>query len=296
MMFFAKMVKRRRWAAGLVTGQALFCLLFSVTAQEGFTGVDVDAGKLVKQQLYPDSSEACGPAAMLNVLRQGTPKMQAAYASLVGADERRRLRFVIDRYFNNKVSMVFPRAKRLGHHGVFPLDLKNACNDLLKENGIEALSRLDLSRKEGEADRDFLQRVHGELKRSLRRGVPPIIQLRSYAALRDKQGDAMVMWQAANNHFVVVTRVPSELRAQDDGFAMDLIDPNGGRLLTAYVFGERHLPFRAEQSVSSPAPAKWLTGRPFLLVKAPGVVSLQPRKATWEDRVIVTLSEAIGRF
>ncbi|MFK5924367.1 MAG: hypothetical protein QM496_19500 [Verrucomicrobiota bacterium] len=203
---------------------------------------------------------------------------------------------MIDRYFNNKHSVVFPRAKRLGHHGVFPLDLKNACNELLQEKGIEGLERLELSRRKGEGDHDFLERVHGELSSSLRRGVPPMIQLRSYAALRDKQGSSKVMWQATNNHFVVVTRVPAVLREQDGGFAIDLIDPNGGRLLTAYVFGERHLPFRAEKSTSSPASPEWLTGRPFLLVKAPGVVSLQPHKATWEDRVIVTLSEAIGRF
>ncbi len=271
-------------------------MLSPAFADESFTGVQVDEGKVVKQQLYEGSDKACGPAAMLNVLRFGTPEMQRAFAALVGGNDRPRLRFVVDRYFNNRQSLVFPRAKRLGFKGVFGLDLKNAFNELLEENKLEALVWMELDRREEEGDRDFLQRVHGELENSLSNGVPPIIQLRSYAAMRESEGNSRVVWRVAGNHFLVLTRLPSVLRKQDEGFVIDAIDPNGGRLVSAYVFGERQLPFRAEKSATGPGEVKWLSGRPFLLVKAPGVVSLQPHKATWEDRVIVTLSGVIGQF
>lgn len=161
---------------------------------------------------------------------------------------------------------------------------------------MQPVSRLELDRREAESDRDFLERVHDGLRRSLSEGVPPIIQLRSYTAAREKEGDTWVKWEASKNHFVVVTRVPTKLREQDAGFAFDAIDPNRGVLVSGYVYAERHLPFRASKVNSATGEEQWLSGRPFLLVKAPGVVSLQPKKATWEDRVIVTMSEAIGRF
>ena len=275
----------------------MLCLVVRVAAaEELFTGIEVDAGKVVKQQLYEDSSEACGPASMINVLRFGRPEMQSLFSKLVGNDDRTRLRFAIDRYFKNKNSVVFPRSKRLGHTGVMAEDLKNAFNDLLKENDLTPVTRLELNRKEGEGDRDFLERVHGNLQRSLRQGVPPIIQLRSYAVMPEKEGSFKMVWKAMNNHFVVVTRVPKELRDRDTGFSIDAIDSNGGRLVSGYVFGEKYLPFRAEKSTTSPTKVEWLSGRPFLLVKAAGIVSLQPRQATWKNRVIVTLSEVIGSF
>ncbi len=112
----------------------------------------------------------------------------------------------------------------------------------------------------------------------------------------DSMSNGNKVWKAANNHYVVVTRVPRVLREQDMGFTFDAIDSNGGRLVSGYIFGEKHLPFRAEKGTSSSAWVEWLSGMPFLLVKAPGVVSLQPRSAKWNDRVIVTLSEVIGSF
>lgn len=265
-------------------------------AGELFTGVEVDEGKVVKQQLYEDSREACGPAAMANALRFGAPKMREALDSLVGNDDRTRLRFLIDRYFQNVQSEIFPRAKRLGHNGVLVVDLRNAFNDLLRENQLEPLASLDLNRLDGERDRDFLERVHGKLQQSLGRGIPPIIQLRSYAAMQEEEGSSKVVWKAAKNHFLVVTRVPTELRKQDMGFVFDAIDPNGGHLVSGYIFGEQHLPFQAEKGIDRSTRVEWLSGRPFLLVKAPGVVSLQPRKAIWRDRVIVALSAVIGSF
>lgn len=287
-------VERR--LVGLLIAGLWWLTLSNGFAEGGFTGVEVDVGKVVKQQLYEDSRKACGPTAMINVMRHGTPEMQRAYNSLAGVDERARLRLVIDRYFKNKHSRVFPRAKRLGHHGVLAIDLKSAFSDLLKDYQLDPVSKLELNRLAGESDRDFLERVHEKLKLSLRRGVPPIIQLRTYMVNREGEVNSRGMWKATNSHFVVVTRVPSELREQDEGFTFDAIDSNGGRLVSAYVYGEKQLSFRAEKGPSSPTRVEWLSGRPFLLVKAPGVVSLQPHNATWDSRVIVTLCEVIGRF
>jgi len=120
--------------------------------------------------------------------------------------------------------------------------------------------------------------------------------LRSYAVMPEEPGSLKDIWRATNSHFVVVTRVPTKLREQDLGFTFDAIDSNGGRLVSGYVFGEKHQSYRAEKNTTGPNQEKWLSGKPFLLVKAPGVVSLQPRKATWKNRVIVTLCEVIGSF
>jgi len=277
-------------------GWVVWLAVLPVVGVEPFTGVEVDEGEVLGQQLYEDSREACGPAAMANAMRFGVPGMRAALDSLVGNDDRTRLRFLIDRYFKNVQSEIFPTAKRFGHNGVLAVDLRNAFNDLLKEHSLEPVESLELNRLAGERDRDFLERAHGKLLRSLRRGMPPIIQLRSYAAMQEEEGGSKVVWKAANSHFLVVTRVPTELRRQDMGFVFDAIDPNGGSLVSAYIFGEAHLPFQAEKSPERATQVEWLSGRPFLLVKAPGVVSLRPRKAIWRDRVVVTLSVVIGSF
>ena len=274
----------------------LFAAAGSSVLAEEFTKVEVDAGKIVKQQLYGDSSVACGPTSMINVLRFGTPEMRQTYASLVGSDDRARLRYVIDRYFKNKQSVIYPREKRFGHHGVFPADLGSAFNDLLREHQLKEVAWQETDRDESENDRDFLERVHNALEQSLAGGVPPIVQLRTFAAMQEEDGSRKVVWKATNNHYLVVTRVPSRLRKEDMGFVFDAVDPNGGRLVSGYVYGEGQQPFRAERAATDPRDPEWLSGRPFLLVAVPGATSLRPSKAIWRDRVIVTLSAVVGRY
>jgi hypothetical protein len=75
------------------------------------------------------------------------------------------------------------------------------------------------------------------------------------------------------------------LREKERGFAIELIDPNGGKLQNAFVYDEPLQPFSAQKG--NEKTGQWLTGSPFLVVQAPGVVSLLPKGASWRDRIVL---------
>lgn len=254
--------------------------------------IAVDAGRLVSQHLFADGEAVCGPAAVVNCLRQGTPRMAAMWDGLVGGDDATRLRFVIDRWFRNRPSAAFPGKKRLSHDGVLEEDLADACREIWAEAGLPAPTGGYLDRRVGEKSPEFLARVHGLIAGSLRDGQPPILSLKTYIARRLKRMDDELAWELAQHHWVVVTGVRRDLRATDLGFAMELIDPDGARVSSAYVYAETRQDFNALKGTE--ARGEWLRGRPFLLVEAPGVLWLRPKEADWPDRVIVVANFLVG--
>lgn len=274
------------------TGQAQVSGQAPAAAVAMDLAIPVDAGRLLNQHLFADGEAACGPAAVANCLRQGTPPMAAVWDNLVGGDDATRLRFLIDRWFRNRPSAAFPGKKRLSHDGVLEEDLADACREIWTEAGLPAPTGGYLDRRVGEKSPEFLARVHGLIAGSLRDGQAPILSLKTYIARRLKRMDDELAWELAQHHWVVVTGVRRELRPTDLGFALELIDPDGGRPSSAYVYAETRQDFNALKGTE--ARGHWLRGRPFLLVEAPGVLALRPKEADWPDRVIVVANFLLG--
>ena len=254
--------------------------------------VPVEDSAIIDQHLFKDSKNACGPASVANVLRFGSPEMQEAWERFVGRDDETRMRFLIDRWFRTPPSLEFPTKKRLSFDGVLEEDLAAACRDLTEQYDLPALQGGFLDRLEGEKSPAFLARIHGYLSDSLERGIPPILSLKTHVARRVERLDDEVAWTYSAHHWVVVSGVRKELRIGDLGFSVDLIEPNGGYRTTAFIYAENLLNFRALKG--SEGNGEWLSGRPFLLVQAPGVLSLRPDEAEWKDRVIVTANYLIA--
>ncbi|MCB1230409.1 MAG: hypothetical protein KDN19_09095 [Verrucomicrobiae bacterium] len=253
----------------------------------------VDRNVLVDQNCFTDSSGACGPTSVANCLKLGTPEMSRAWESFVGADDATRLRFLIDRWFRSRPSIEFPEKKRFSFDGVLEEDLAAACHDLSSDLKLPKLKGAYLDRQPGESSRDFLARIHKSIASSLEAGCPPILSLKSYIARRRESLDDEVAWQFATHHWVVVTGVRRELRFTDLGFSVDLVDPNGGFETSAFIYAENQLNFRALKGTEEKG--QWLSGRPYLLVQAPGVLSLRPHGATWKDRLVVTANFLISK-
>ncbi|MCB1086096.1 MAG: hypothetical protein KDM63_03550 [Verrucomicrobiae bacterium] len=267
----------------------------TVRAEEtdGSVSVPVKAGAILNQHLFSDSPSTCGPTALANSLRFGTPEMAAAWNDMVGGDDTTRLRFLIDRWFRNQPSAIFPTKKRLSFDGVLEEDMAEACRELFDAHQWKAPGAGYLDRQFGESSPDFLTRVRKAMADSIEDGMPPILSLKTYVARRLKRMNDELAWEPAAHHWVVVTGVGKELRAGDLGFPIDLINPDGGYETTAFVYTETRQDFLALKGTE--AKGQWLKGRPFLLVQAPGILTLRPKEADWPDRIIVVANFLIRK-
>ncbi len=257
-----------------------------------FLSIPVTPETVIRQQAYPDSPNGCGPTALANCLKFGPPPFLETWDGLVGGDDSTRLRFLIDRWFAGRQSGVYPGKKRLSFDGTLEEDLAAAAAEIATDHRLDRMRGDFLDRRAGEKSPAFLARVHGAISDSIRRGVPPLLSLKTFVARRIERMDHQVAWEAAAHHWVVVTGVRRELRPADLGFSIDLIDPDGGHLTSAYLFAENRLNFRALKGTEERG--QWLDGRPFLLVQAPGVLALRPDEAQWRDRIIVTANFLIA--
>lgn len=271
----------------------LLALLWpSLAIAEESLSLPVEDSAIIDQHLFEDSKNACAPAAVANALRFGSPKMQNTWEQFVGSDDKTRMRFLIDRWFRSQPSIEFPTKKRLSFDGVLEEDLAAACRELSEEYELPPLRGDYLDRLAGEKSPAFLARVHDYLTDSLESGVPPILSLKTHVARPVERLNDEVAWTYSAHHWVVVSGVQKELRIGDLGFSLNLIEPNGGYQTTAFIYAENLLNFRALKG--SEGNGEWLSGRPFLLVQAPGVLSLRPDEAEWKDRVIVTANYLIA--
>lgn len=280
---------------------ALPLLLFSAAsiARAGDSpslGVEIDPAEIIDQHLFKDSRNACGPAAICNSLRFGNAKTRSIWYGFLGPERDKKLRFAIDRYFLGRQSVVFPEMKRFRPNGTEPEDLAAAYGEILTDHKLRPVKGRFFDRQEDETDSDFVARLHRQLADSLNAGVPPILSLRSFLAQRDESDDSAtggkIAWKPARSHSVVVTRVPKTLPEDELGFRFELIDPNGGKVRSAFVYAEPQQAFIALRG--NERTGQWLTGSPFLVVQAPGVVSLQPKDAVWRDRIVIVAHHLIG--
>lgn len=235
------------------------------------------------------SAKACGPAAVLNAVKFGAPEV---YQRLLGSDEETRLRYVIDRYFR-KASVIRDGARRFHEaSGVGHADLAAAMRDLAEEHGLPEVQAGEILRKDDEMEREFVFRVHRLLRGSLRKGVLPIVALRSQVSRQDSETGEW-RWEAMADHFVVITSVPDELHEKELGFSFEMIDPAGGYTSTGFIYTERMHEFAAFQGDSDSG--RWLGGNRFLLVTAPRCYTLtDKKKADWQLRVLTALSYFVG--
>tara|TARA_R110000850_G_scaffold6593_32_gene25533 strand:- start:413 stop:1234 length:822 start_codon:yes stop_codon:yes gene_type:complete len=248
---------------------------------------------IVDQRDYSDSINGCGPASILNLLKFSKSGYQEIYHGLVGSNDGVRMRFVVDRYFRNRRSVVHPDQKRWGPHGIQTADLVTGLNELLADGGEPRLKGQYLDREEGESAGKHLARSHDMIVASLKNGVMPVLSLRSYVVRNQDEGAISPAWETSRHHNLVVTSVPRP--PSSAGFEVIALDPWMGRAVELYFHIEGNAQaFRALKGVSETG--EWLSGEPFLQVVAPESSSLQPLDLKWSERFIVVANFLIGDF
>lgn len=255
--------------------------------------------KYVNQHLLPNGGPAaCGPAAVLIALGLGNVGLQSARDAIPGENAQQQLVNAI-RTYGNVTSDAYQQTRNrfVASSGMAPSDLRDFANDILKQKNLGPLDGLFLNRrsKEGPMTNQFIRRIHTFLVRSLTRGVPPIISLRSFSAkyYPNEQG---FRWDSMSNHFVVITSVPAELSGHQLGFAFEYVDPNGtgAPRKSGYISQEFQRNFSAAKGEG--LSYEWISNFPFLIVRIPDLFTLDVGNAPWFARTNVVLNYGIGDF
>ncbi len=222
------------------------------------------------------AGNACGPAALLNSSRFGSPAWRKLSESPPNLTDLDRIR-AIARGPAMRESSSLPGRARWSRAGINLSDLRDVANEMARPLLLPPISQQTLFLKPAERQHWHLSRVRLMLARSLDEGFPPILSLRRYA----KRGGE---WTFIQGHFVTVTSVPENITSTQTSFPVKFIDPWGGR-------------FR-EGNIS-------ITGRSFLgksAAESPNLeavfhdVTVGIRQVRAGEESILVASGVLGRF
>jgi hypothetical protein len=166
------------------------------------------------------AGNACGPAALLNSSRFGSPAWRKISETPPDLTDRERIR-AIARGPAMRESSSLPGRARWSRAGINLSDLSDVANEMARPHSLPPISQQTLFLKPGESQEAHLRRVRTLLARSLDQGFPPILSLRRYA----KRGG---QWTFVQGHFITVTSVPGNLVSSQISFLVKFIDPWGG--------------------------------------------------------------------
>ena len=173
------------------------------------------------------SGNACGPTALLNAFRFGSPAWQRASDAIVGDTDKQRIHTVI-RESGMRPSASIKGRPRWSRKGVNLVDLCDIGNELTRGRFLPLMEQEVLFSNPGESQRKLLGRVHQRLETSLEKGLPPIVSLRRY--VRRGENGRPPEWLVLDAHFVTVTAVPRKLEKNATSFSISYIDPWGGKI------------------------------------------------------------------
>jgi hypothetical protein len=222
------------------------------------------------------AGNACGPAALLNSSRFGSPAWRKLSETPAVLTDRDRIR-AIARGPAMRESSSLPGRARWSRAGINLSDLRDVANEMASPLFLPPISQQTLFLNPGETQEAHLRRVRSLLARSLDQGFPPILSVRRYAKRDGK-------WTSVQGHFVTITSVSGNNASTQTSFPVKFIDPWGGR-------------FR-EGSIS-------ISDRPFLVNNAaenPNLEAVFPdvtvgkRHVRAGEESILVASGVLGRF
>ena len=173
------------------------------------------------------AGNACGPTALLNAFRFGSPAWQRASDAIAGETDKQRIYTVI-RESGMRPSSSIKGRPRWSRKGVNLVDLCDIGNELTRGRFLPLMDHEVLFSKPGENRVKLLGRVHQRFETSLDKGLPPIISLRRY--VRRGGNGTPPEWLMLDAHFVTIISVARRLESGATSFPVSYIDPWGGRI------------------------------------------------------------------
>lgn len=251
---------------------------------------------VVKQA--PIGSEACGPCSVYNALQAGTADFRAVLAALPAGTPEDRVRHLITTHGTKPAVVHRGRFPRYTADGGMPADeMPLFLQDVLGGAGAPAgrtVVATWLERAADEPQDKHLRRVHATLKRHLDAGLPPIIDVQSYAA---RPTGWRFLWDRLAGHFVVVVEVQPVIEDGDKQFWFRYADSLTGRVERAFASLEEARPYSATRHFT-PNPDgslkwTWLEGFPYLVVSAPSL-RMGTDREPFQSRTIIVLRHVTG--
>ena len=171
-------------------------------------------------------------------------------------------------------------------------------NDFLADAGLPKGQGEWLDCRQGEDQLAHVARLRRMFAGSIARGLPPIVEVRSFAA--DSGGSASSTKQAWINlyaHWLSLVGVETAALGAS-GFVCRFADSFTGKILTGYAHAELNRPFMATRGFTLKPKGvqdwQWLSGYPYVLVEVPDLpLLLQTRP--WQNRTLVALTYMVHR-
>ncbi len=268
-------------SAGLLSGRA--------------SGADQAPGAEVIEQKPGEG--ACGPCALANALLHGDAAAKRVFHALPGSTPEQRVDALINLY-GHKPSETYGsrRGRFVAGAGLTCEDMPFLANDVLGAAGTAKVQGIWLDQAAPEDERAHLQRMHGLFKAALARGLPPVVEVRAFAA---GPATGKSTWINLYAHWLALIGLePLELPPKSSGFACRFADSFTGRIIPGFAYAERFRPFMATRGFSLRADGDkdwhWLSGHPYILLTLPDVpLDLEGRP--WQERAVVALTYMIHR-
>jgi hypothetical protein len=197
------------------------CLL---GAQDTITIPNNTASPINQRRAY---GNACGPASLLNAFQYGDQKWQKVFKAVPGTDSRSRIRYVVAAWGNKPSKHLKNTQRWKPKEGINLLDLTDMANEMRSGYYLPKIKNAVLSQKSKESRSQFLQRIHGKLAKSLKKGLPPILSIRRFAYQFSKEV-GQKSWWPIRAHFIVVTEIPKKIPPHATSFKIRYVDPYGG--------------------------------------------------------------------
>lgn len=230
---------------------------------------------------------ACGPCAVVNALLRTQAPYRKVLDSLPGEKPLDKAQELI-RWFSQRPSDAYPGEKAYQpERGITWVDMTASFNELLRSQNVPLLEGTYLDRKRDEDLSVHLERVHALLATSIRKGVPVVISVRSFAPVQEK---GEYVWSGFTGHYVTVTAVQERIDDEEKGFRFSYTDSFTGKVETGYAHIDEARNFSAAKGDAKRW--EWLPNRPFLLVTAPSL-RLSTQNQPWHLRTIIILNYAV---
>ena len=206
--------------------------LFNLVAQEEWLYAP-NANTTPINQLKA-SGNACGPAALLNASQMGEKKWQASFAAIPGQNDRNRILSLIKKYGIVRSAHIPTRLRYNSNKGINVADLTDMANDMRVSRWQPKLNYQLLFRDERTPSQRQLEETHALLRKSLKKGYPPVLHLQRVARRHFKRSQ-QIIWMPVKSHFVVLTGLPDRIPRGSTSFPVTYLDPWGGRHLRGII-------------------------------------------------------------
>lgn len=166
---------------------------------------------------------ACGPASILNSFGAGSKHWQATFQQVPGSSDRARIASVIKSWGLAPSSNIRGRQRWERKGGCNFVDLTAMAEGMRELNwNLPKLKSELYFAAPGPKSQGNLSQAHGRLRKSFKKGFPPILSVRRFV-LRDNQ------WQSIHGHYVVLTAMPDKLHRGANSFEVEFVDPMGAK-------------------------------------------------------------------